>query len=102
MATTTQVSERIDPRLRELASEASFLPELAAGWAEEWPANRDVWYLEWRELMGRLKGLDQAYQEGAMTESQLETYRALRHVLQEQLPVLKQLGLPLLSVPVTD
>ncbi len=102
MTTTTQVTERIDTRLKELAAEAAFLPDLAAHWAEESPVNRDVWYLEWRELMGRLEGLDQAYQEGAMTELQREAYRALRLALQQLLPVLQQLGLPLPSVSLAD
>ncbi len=78
------------------------MPELAAGWAEESPANRGVWYLEWRELMNRLEGLHQDYQEGAMTEPQRETYRGLCLALQQLLPVLKQLGLSLPSVPLAD
>ena len=102
MVRTASVSSQIDARLKEIAAEVEFLPELAALWAEESATNRDVWYLEWRELMARLQELDRAYRGGVMDERQREQYQALRRTLQEHLPLFRRLDLPLPSVPLED
>jgi hypothetical protein len=101
MATTADLTQRINVGLREIGAEADFLPELAAGWAEESAAERDVWYLEWRELMGRLEELERSYRAGAMAAEQRGRYRELLEKLRAASPLLEQLGLPLPTVSLT-
>ena len=103
MATTAAaLAERIDASLKEIAAEAAFLPDLAAGWQNEDHVNRDVWYLEWRELMGRLAGLHRKYRACYMNPHQREHYRALRRLLRDRLPILHALDLPLPPVSLDD
>ncbi|HEX5503767.1 MAG TPA: hypothetical protein VFW96_14180 [Thermomicrobiales bacterium] len=99
MATTRDLTRRIDASLGEIAAEVDFLPELAEDWAAEDEVNRVTWLLEWEELMSRLAGLDEAYHAGTMTTEQRKRYRALRATLRELLPLLARLGLPLPPAP---
>lgn len=78
-----------------IMAETDFLPELAEGWAEEPAVNRDVWHMEWWELMGRLKGLDHYYRSGAMSLDQEARYQQLLRKLKKVLPIMRQLDLPL-------
>lgn len=94
MATTADLTQRIEVGLREIGAEADFLPELAAGWAEESAAERDVWYLEWRELLGRLEELERSSRAGTMTAEQQGRYQELLEKLRASLPLLERLGLP--------
>jgi hypothetical protein len=93
MATTTPVRRQIEAGLREIAAEVDFLPTLAGGWDEESAANRDVWHLEWRELMARLEGLDHAYRASQMTPDQQARYQELLCQLKAALPLIERLGL---------
>lgn len=93
MATTTAITQRIEASLREIEAETNFLPELLAGWVEESPADREVWYLEWRELLARFEGLAHAYHAGAMTIEQQQRHRALREELRDAIPLLERLGI---------
>ena len=99
MATAAEVTRRIDTDLRVLDAEIDFLPEMAAGWAEEPDVNRDVYYLEWRNLMAVLETLDRHYRSGVMAPEQQECYRALIRELEHALPIFEQLGLPQPPVP---
>ncbi|MBI4491869.1 MAG: hypothetical protein HY690_03645 [Chloroflexi bacterium] len=99
MATTPDVSRRIDIDLRSLTAETDFLPELAADWGEECENSRANWYLEWRDLLARLLQLDQAYRTGCMSAEQRQRYRALLSKLREFLPHLHLVGV--LPLPVS-
>src|SRR5947209_20130348 len=49
MATTPKLTGTIDIALHAIGAEADFLPELAAMWDEESPANRADWDIEWTD-----------------------------------------------------
>ena len=102
MATTSELTQRIETVLHGVTAETDFLPELAAFWEDESDANRYVWYVEWRELMARLEDVEAAYRAGAMTDEQRERYHTLRQKLRTHLPLLEQLGLTTPSVPLED
>ncbi len=102
MATTSELTQRIETVLHGVTAETGFLPELADFWEDESDANRYVWYVEWRELMARLEDVEAAYRAGAMTEEQQARYRNLRQKLRTHLPLLTQLGLTPPSVPLED
>jgi len=102
MATTPKLTGTIDIALHAIGAEADFLPELAAMWDEESPANRADWDIEWTDLMARLEDLEGAYRAGAMTAEQQERYCTLRRNLRAQLPLLERLGLSIPHVPLED
>ena len=102
MATTTDVTQRIDLNLWAITAETDFLPELGELWAGESDTNRYVWYIEWQDLMMRLEDLEDAYRGDAMTDEQRDRYRNLRQKLRTHLPLLEQLGLTTPSVPLED
>jgi hypothetical protein len=54
-----------------------------------------VFYLEWRDLMGRLEAFDREYRAGTMPPEQQQRYRALCDTLRRSAPLLKQFDLPL-------
>ena len=99
MATTADLMRDIDIGLWEITAEADFLPELAIGWDQESAVERDVWYLEWRELLARLSALEAAYRAQAMTEEQQARYCELRAKLRTHLPLFERLGLPRPAIP---
>ena len=98
MAATADVRRRINRDLQALIAETSFLPELAQVWHGESETNRLVWYSEWFDLMGGLKNLDRAHRSGLMTSDQQVEYLDLLQKLEETVPLLEQMGLPLPSV----
>jgi hypothetical protein len=102
MATTTDLTQRIDLNLWAITAETDFLPELAELWPDETDTNRYVWYIEWQDLMMRLEDLEGCYRSGAMAEEQQARYHTLRQKLRTHLPLLTQLGLPPPSVPLED
>ncbi len=102
MATTSNLTQRIETVLHGVTAETDFLPELAASWEDESDVNRYVWYVEWRELMARLEDVEAAYRAGAMTAEQQARYHTLRQKLRTHLPLLEQLGLTTPSVPLED
>lgn len=93
MASTTEVRDRIDISLDAVAAEAEFLPGLASFWDEETLVNKDVWLLEWRDLMMRLEKLDEEYRSGRMTPDQQARYRRLLRKLSEATPIIERLEL---------
>ena len=102
MATTTDLTQRIDLNLWAITAETDFLPELAELWADESDTNRYVWYIEWQDLMMRLAGPGGCYRSSMMTAEQQERYHTLRQKLRTHLPLLTQLGLTTPSVPLED
>lgn len=96
---THSPAERIDSNLHAVSAEADFLPDLAALWDGETDLQRDVFYLEWRDLMARLEGLDHAYRGGEMTAEQQTRFLTLRQTLRSHLALLKRMDLPLPTVP---
>ena len=99
MATTSNLTQRIETVLDGVTAETDSLPELAASWEDESDVNRYVWDIEWRELMARLEDVEAAYRAGAMTAEQQARYHTLRQKLRTHLPLLEQLGLTTPSVP---
>jgi hypothetical protein len=96
MAATPKLTE-IDAALWEVTAEADFLPELAELWEQENDVSRATWRAEWYELVMRLRGLEDAYRGGEMTEEQQARYQALCAKLRELLPLFRQLDLTLPS-----
>lgn len=82
----------------DLAAEADFLPDLEQVWNDEPAVNRDTWYFEWQELMDRLLGLEEAWRTGQMTPDQERRYRALCRRLEDAVPLLRRLELPLPAI----
>ena len=99
MATTPDLKRNVDQNLRDIAAEADFLPDLAAVWAAQTETQRDVWHLEWRELMGRLEGLDQLYRSASMTAVQQARFRELLRKLSAALAIIEQLDLDRPAIP---
>ncbi len=99
MATTPDLKRNVDRNLRDIAAETDFLPDLAAAWPTQTETQRDVWHLEWRELMGRLEELDQQYRSGRMTVAQQARYRKLLRNLSAALPAIEQLDLDRPAIP---
>ena len=99
MFSPAEPTERIANDLRVLGAETASLPEMAAHWADEPEVNRDVYSLEWRNLMDVLATLDRDYRSGLMTVDQQSDYRTLLGRLKELAPLFTGLDLPLPSVP---
>ena len=99
MATTSDLIRAIDGSLWAISAEADFLPELAADWDQEDAYTRAEWENEWDVLFMRLRGLDDAYHSGEMTEEQRARYHELRAKLRNLLPLFERLGLPRPAIP---
>jgi hypothetical protein len=93
MATTTDLTVRIEAALREIAAEVDFLPELAKAWNDRPDDSKVSFYLEWDELMDRLDRLNGAYRGDHMSLDQQTRYRALLGKLMRARPLLEQLDL---------
>ncbi len=93
MVTTTRVSETADRSLRLVLAELAFLPEMAAGWADEPAGNRLNYSLEWDDLIGRILLLQRAYQAEELSPAQQDRYREMVAKLRELLPLIGQLDL---------
>jgi hypothetical protein len=93
MATTTDLRARIDADLRDVVAEVDFVPELAKGWGDRSEDGRVSYYLEWDELMGRLRALGQAHRDGQMNRDQQTRYRGLIKKLAMARPLLERLDL---------
>ena len=99
MASRAELAEQIDTMLRVLGDEADFLPEMAACWNETSEVSRDVFYLEWRNLMGGLETLNADYYAGRMTAEQGYRYQDVLRKLKDLLPVIERLELNAPSIP---
>jgi len=62
-------------------------------WVRESAVARDVWYIEWRDLMARYATLDGEFRANGMTAAQQQRHLDLSRALQQHLPTLKSLQL---------
>lgn len=85
------MTREIEANLRDVAAETRFLPTLEEMWSTRSRQEQDSWYLEWRELMARMAGLDAAYRSDAMTVHQQARYRDLVEQLRSVLPIIERL-----------
>ena len=94
MATTTEISGRIERRLRALLAEVEDLPNVSAEW-DQWSEGNQVSYsLDWDHLMADyLTELDGYYRAGDMTPDQQARYYELLRKLEANLPIIRCLNL---------
>lgn len=94
MATTTEVTARVDRGLRSLLTEVADLPNLAAEWERLSDGERASIALDWDHLMATyLPELDRLYRSHEMNVEQQARYRTLLHTLHDALPIIERLAL---------
>lgn len=107
MATTSELTERIDHNLHIVVCDLTDLPMLDADWEEarsrgetSWELDWDGRELEWRDMAARIERLSYQYQDGDMSEQQAQRYREMVALLRESVPILRRLKwwIPLVAI----
>lgn len=94
MATTTEITSRIERSLSALLAEIDWLPNTAAEWDELPDGERASISMDWAHLIADyLTELDEFYHAGKMTEKQRERYHLLLHKLRDAQPIFERLNL---------
>lgn len=94
MATTTEVTERIDSGLHALIAEVEWLPHVQEQWASFSDMNRASFSLDWDHLLADyLTELDRYYRSRAMTEQQQAQYLILLTKITDAQPLFERFGL---------
>ena len=91
MATSANLTERIDGDLAAVEGMLAELREVDREW-ETLPETVSVeWSLDWDQAIGTfLRLLTRAYRHGAMSPTQAERYRSLLAGLRRAMPILKR------------
>ena len=94
MATTTDVTNRLDRSLHVLLAEVEDLPRVASEWHERPEWEQVSFSLDWDHLMASyLIELQEAHLSGDMSDSQGEQYRGLLRELKSAMPLIARLQL---------
>ncbi len=93
MVTPSPLKDPIDHKLWYIAAEIEDLPTIAEGWEQRTESSRLTFFLEWKELMDRVVGLEEASRSRAMTKIQQARYRKLLQQLKGHLPIIERLRL---------
>lgn len=100
MATTTELAHRIDINLRSALNEVTDLPSYLSESETTSIHIRIGWLYEWEDMVDRIEWLARQFQNGDMSDKQIERYRKLVEVLRQNAPVLRRLewSIPLVAV----
>ena len=93
MVTGTDLKQRIDTNLREVAIALKDLDEAEATWHADSELNRFAYALEWDDILGRFQMLREALSRSSMTPQQAHQFAELRQAMAAAGPVLLRLGL---------
>ena len=100
MATTTEISGRVERSLGALLAEVEDLPNVSAEWDQWTEGNRVSYSLDWDHLMADyLTELDGHHRAGDLTPDQQARYLELLQKLKATLPIIHHLNLYPPTVP---
>ncbi|MGI8689502.1 MAG: hypothetical protein ACR2M3_13090 [Thermomicrobiales bacterium] len=103
MATTTEITSRVERSLSALLAELDWLPNTAAEWDGLSDTEQVSISLDWDHLIADyLTELDEFYHAGKMTAEQRERYHLMLHKLKDARPIFEQLNLYRPTIPLDD